>query len=43
MMPFDICELARQILISLEKSIDEKHIDIEFDCDGDCEGCDACE
>jgi len=35
MMPFDICELARQILISLEKSIDEKHIDIEFDCDRD--------
>ena len=28
---FDICEMARQILISFEKKIDEKHLDVEFD------------
>lgn len=30
---FDICEMARQILISFEKKIDEKKLDVEFDCD----------
>jgi len=33
MTEFDICEMARQILISFEKKIDEKRLDIEFDCD----------
>ncbi len=30
--PFDICEMARQILISFEQQIDEKRLDVEFDC-----------
>ncbi len=29
---FDICEMARLILISFEQKIDEKHLDVEFDC-----------
>ena len=29
--PFDICEMARQILISFEQKIEEKHLDVEFD------------
>ncbi len=33
MNKFDICEMARQILISFEKKIDEKRLDVEFDCD----------
>ncbi|MBR5308277.1 MAG: HAMP domain-containing histidine kinase [Clostridia bacterium] len=34
---FDICELLRLILISMEKQIDEKHLEIEFDpCDDKC-------
>lgn len=32
---FDICEMARQILISFEQRIDEKHLNIEFLCDKD--------
>lgn len=32
---FDICEKARQILISFEKSIDEKELDVEFLCERD--------
>lgn len=35
MAPFDICELARQILLSMEKRIDEKRLDVEFECDMD--------
>lgn len=35
MKPFDICEMGRQILISFEKKIDEKHLDVEFICDED--------
>lgn len=35
MAPFDICEMARQILISFEQKIDDKHLDVEFDCDED--------
>jgi len=35
MVKFDICEMARQILISQEKRIDEKMLDVEFDCDLD--------
>lgn len=30
---FDICEMARQILISFEQKIDAKHLDVEFNAD----------
>ena len=33
--PFDICELARQILISFEQKIDQKKLEVDFVCDGD--------
>ena len=33
--PFDICEMARQILISFEAKIEEKKLDVEFECDED--------
>ena len=32
---FDICEVARQILLSFEQRIDEKGLDVEFNCDED--------
>lgn len=32
---FDICEMARQILISFEQRIDEKKLNVEFECDRD--------
>ncbi len=32
---FDICEMARLILISFEQKIDAKHLDVEFDCQRD--------
>ena len=32
---FDICETARIILLSFEKQIDEKHLDVEFDLQED--------
>ena len=32
---FDICEKARQILISFEKSIEDKNLNVEFVCDRD--------
>ena len=35
MTSFDICELARQVLISFEQRIDEKRLDVSFDCDED--------
>ncbi len=35
MTAFDICEMARQILISFEQRIDEKKLNIEFECDRD--------
>lgn len=35
MEPFDICEMARQILISFEQKIDEKKLDVEFDVEED--------
>ncbi|MBR5870124.1 MAG: HAMP domain-containing histidine kinase [Clostridia bacterium] len=35
MTTFDICEMARQILISFEQRIDEKQLAIEFECDRD--------
>ncbi len=31
--PFDICEVSRLILISFEQKIDEKRLDVEFECD----------
>lgn len=34
-MEFDICEMARQILISFEKQIDEKKLNVEFETDAD--------
>lgn len=33
MRAFDICEMARVILISFEQKIDKKHLDVEFDVD----------
>ncbi|MBE6642133.1 MAG: HAMP domain-containing histidine kinase [Ruminococcaceae bacterium] len=30
---FDICEMARQIVLSFEKKIDEKRLIVDFDCD----------
>ncbi len=35
MNTFDICELARLILISFEQKINEKHLEVEFDCEED--------
>jgi signal transduction histidine kinase len=35
MQPFDVCEMGRQILISFEKKIDEKRLDVEFISDED--------
>ena len=35
MQPFDVCEMARQILISFEQKIDSKHLDVSFECDND--------
>lgn len=35
MKPFDVCEMGRQILISFEKKIDEKGLDVEFECTED--------
>jgi Signal transduction histidine kinase len=32
---FDICEMAREIIISFEKKIDDKKLDVEFDCEQD--------
>ena len=31
--PFDICEMARRILISFEAKIEGKHLDVSFACD----------
>ena len=31
-VPFDICEMARQIIISFEQKINAKNLDVEFDC-----------
>ncbi len=35
MQAFDICEMGRIILISFEQKIEEKRLQVEFDCDGD--------
>lgn len=32
---FDICEMARMILISFESKLEEKKLDVEFDCESD--------
>lgn len=31
--PFDVCEVSRLILISFEQKIDEKKLEVEFECD----------
>lgn len=33
--PFDICEMAREIIISFEQNIEAKHLDVEFVADSD--------
>ncbi len=33
MKPFDVCEMARLILISFEQKINDKNLDVEFACD----------
>lgn len=33
MITFDICEMARQILISFEQKIDAKQLNVDFECD----------
>ncbi len=35
MTNLDICEMARQILISFEKRIEEKNLNVRFECDSD--------
>lgn len=30
---FDVCEMARQIMFSFEQKIDEKRLEVDFDCD----------
>lgn len=32
---FDICEMGRQILISFEQKIEDKHLEVSFECDED--------
>ncbi len=32
---FDICEVARQIVLSFEQKIDEKKLDVEFNCESE--------
>jgi len=32
---FDVCEMTRQSIIFLGQKIDEKHLELEFDCDDD--------
>ncbi len=35
MAPFDVCELARQILISFEQKIDARRLEVSFETDSD--------
>ena len=35
MTSFDICEMAREILISCEQRIEDKQLDVSFECDAD--------
>lgn len=34
--PFDVCEMAREILISFEQKIEEKELDVRFETTEDC-------
>lgn len=38
MSPFDICEICREIVISFEQKINDKKLDVEFDCSDDSLG-----
>ena len=33
MSTFDVCEMGRQILISFEQKLNDKHLDVSFECD----------
>ncbi len=33
MAPFDVCEMCREIVISFEQKLNDKHLEVEFDCD----------
>lgn len=35
MAPFDLCEMCREILISFEQKINDKRLEVEFDCPDD--------
>lgn len=35
MADFDICEMAREVIISFEKKINDKNLNVEFNCDDD--------
>lgn len=35
MTPFDICEMAREIIISSEQRLEDKNLDVEFEADRD--------
>ena len=35
MAPFDICEMGREIIISFEQKINDKKLNVEFNCDDD--------
>ena len=35
MKPFDVCEMARVILISFERQIDQKHLEVSFEATAD--------
>lgn len=35
MAPFDVCEMCREIVISIEQKINDKHLEVEFDCSDD--------
>lgn len=35
MAPFDVCEMCREIVISIEQKINDKRLDVQFDCSDD--------
>lgn len=35
MSPFDVCEMCREIVISIEQKINDKHLEVQFDCSDD--------
>lgn len=35
MAPFDVCEMCREIVISIEQKINDKKLDVQFDCADD--------